>query len=677
MPTFGARKAIHGLIVCLALAAPAAATPATATPPLEAYGRLPHYENVVLSPDGSRLAFVRTDANARAVVVQDLTSGKQLGLLRAGDQKLRSIRWADNDRLMIFTSVTAVPNTLNQPAGFSTGFLWRTREWSQLQIFDLKTGRDYMVPQPNPSSGISLMTMITGNATVRRIQDHTILFVTGLQVIGRPESHGRGREVVPALVRVDLEFDSSRILRSGGRDGFIDRRGSTDSWTIDSAGEVVGEQTYEQGSHHWSLLVNRDGRMQQVASGDDSIDFPRILGPGPVADTLLLQRVEDGDAVWRLLSLKDGSIGAPLAEKETLDRPIEDSRNFRMIGGVHVGDSEEYVFFDPSVQQSWQAAVRAFPNEHVLLESADADFRKMIVRVEGERDGYCFELVDLDTHRAEPLGDVYEGIRPLEVRRIDYSASDGLRIPAYLTLPRGKPAQKLPLIVLPHGGPGLRDTADFDWWSQALAAQGYAVLRSNYRGSDLGHSYLARGFGEWGRKMQTDLSDGVRYLAHEGIIDPARVCIVGASYGGYAALAGASLDPGVYRCAVSVAGMADLRSWLHWVNNQHYGRDTAVQRYWERFIGASGPDDPALEAISPIKHLDAITVPVLLIHGREDVVVPYEQSQAMYDALHAAHKDAELVPLAGEDHWLSRGETRLQMLQSSVAFLRAHNPPDP
>jgi dipeptidyl aminopeptidase/acylaminoacyl peptidase len=669
MAALDSRRAILGQIACCALAA-LAAPHIRAAVPLEVYGRLPHYENVVLSPDGSRVAFIRTDANARTVVALELASGKSLGQLRAGDQKLRGIRWADNDRLMIFTSVTAIPNTLAalEP---SAGFLWRESEWRQLQIFDLKSGRNYMVPQPNATLGdVSLMTMITGRATVRRIQDRTVLFVGGLQLIGRPERHGRGREVVPVLVRVDLESDSSRVVLPGKR-GFIE------SWTIDDAGEVAADELYEQRNHHWSILIRRDGRLQEAAAGDEAIDYPRVLGAGPVADTLLLQRVEDGDAVWRLLSLKDGSIGAPLAEKQTLDQPIEDPLTFRMMGGVHVGDSEEYVFFDPSAQQSWQAVVRAFRSERVRLESVAAGFRKVIVRVEGERDGYCFELVDLTTHRAEPLGDVYEGIgKPFEVRSIAYTAADGLQIPAYLTLPRGKPASRLPLVVLPHSEPSGRDTADFDWWAQALADQGYAVLRPNYRGSDLNQAFLARGFGQWGRKMQTDLSDGVRYLADQGVIDPARVCIVGASYGGYAALAGASLDPGVYRCAVSVDGISDLQSWLRWVNHQHYGRDTAAQRYWERFIGASGPDDPSADAISPLKHLDAIAVPVLLIHGKDDTIVPFEQSQQMYDALKSAHKNVQLLPLEGEDHWLSRSETRLEMLKTSVDFLREHNPPD-
>jgi dipeptidyl aminopeptidase/acylaminoacyl peptidase len=235
----------------------------------------------------------------------------------------------------------------------------------------------------------------------------------------------------------------------------------------------------------------------------------------------------------------------------------------------------------------------------------------------------------------------------------------------------------LPLIVLPHGGPAARDTADFDWWSQALADQGYAVLQPNYRGSSLNRHHLEAGFGQWGRKMQTDLSDGVRYLAKEGIIDPARVCIVGGSYGGYAALAGATIDPGVYRCAVSVAGLSDLKRMLQFTNDKHlYGGPEADLRYLDRFLGVKGPDDPALDAISPIKHVDDIKAPVLLIHGHDDTVVPFEQSQVMYDAMRHAGKDVQLVELAHEDHWLSKSETRLQMLQASVQFLRAHNPPN-
>ena len=173
--------------------------------------------------------------------------------------------------------------------------------------------------------------------------------------------------------------------------------------------------------------------------------------------------------------------------------------------------------------------------------------------------------------------------------------------------------------------------------------------------------------------MQTDLSDGVRYLAQQGIIDPKRVCIVGASYGGYAALAGVTLGSDVYRCAVSVAGISDLRRFRRWIGDRF---DWLDQRYWDRFIGTSDKNDPALAAISPIEHVNAVTAPVLLIHGRDDTVVPFEQSDVMESALKHAGKSVELVTMKHEDHWLSHGETRLQMLEACVAFLKANNPPN-
>jgi fermentation-respiration switch protein FrsA (DUF1100 family) len=646
-----------GIFVPLALAP--AALPAAS---LEAYGRLPRLDLITLSPDGSRVAFVRTEGDARVVSVVALATGQVVAKLPAGGEKLRGIEWADDARLLIKTSVTGVVH------GFVYGSGGNLGEWFQCQVYDLTTGKLSTIPKPQSLGAELLLLNIIGSTAVRHVKDRTVLFVTGSQ-LGRGRADLWGGQV---LLAVNLDTYAERLVTPLGA--------GTVRWAVDGDGEEVAEEKYDQKSGHWVISIRRDGRMQEAVSGTGLIEFPYILGLGPTADTLLVSNVENEESVWRLLSLRDGAMSAPMAERKTLERPIEDRVTHRMIGGVHYGDSAEYVFFDPAIEQSWQATVRAFPNEHVHFQSASNDFRKVIVRVQGDRDGYGYELVDLATHRAEALGDIYEGIsKPFEVRSIAYAAGDGLMIPAYLTLPRGKPAQKLPLIVLPHDGPAARDTADFDWWSQALADQGYAVLQPNFRGSYLERAFLTKGFGEWGRKMQTDLSDGVHYLAREGVIDPARVCIVGrGSYGGYAALAGVALDPGVYRCAVSVAGLSDLRRWLSWMSvRQRSSGENLTRRYWDRFMGVSGPDDPGIEAISPLMHVDAIKVPVLLIHGKDDTVVPFEQSELMYEALRNAHQDVEIAPLKAEDHWLSRSATRLQMLQSSVTFLRAHNSPDP
>ena len=613
--------------------------------PLEVYGRLPSLENVALSPGGTRLAMIRTIQNHRVLMVISLADRKLMGKpLNFGEVKLRSIGWADDDNLMLITSSTTLP----------MGLIGRVSEWSMLSVIDVNTQKLHTYPDPDKSD-IRIMNVIAGDTMVRHLAGHTVLFIPGIYVEDK---------TFPGLFKVDLSTGMQRLLRQGNED--------TQGWLVDENGEVAAEEDYSSKAQHWKLLERREGHLREIASGHEPIEIPELLGFGPVPGTLLMQIVEDGDPVWRQLSLQDGSFGPPMAERNALEEPIEDRLTHRMIGGVHLGDTASYVFFDRTVQAWWNSIVTGFDGEQVELVSASADFNKIIVQVNGPLHGYEYELMDIKTHRAERVGQVYEGLgNPLEVKRIDYAAADGLQIPAYLTFPRGKPPKNLPLIVFPHGGPRARDTAQFDWWAQAMASQGYLVLQPNFRGSSVTMSHTSAGFGEWGRKMQTDLSDGVRYLVKQGMVDPQRVCIVGASYGGYAALAGVTLDPGVYRCAVSVAGISDLKHML-----QESSSDSSERRFWDRYMGVTGPSDPVLQQISPIKHVDAINVPVLLIHGRDDTVVTFDQSRDMYDAMKHAGKDVQMVTLKKEDHWLSRSETRLEMLQASVGFLRTHNPPD-
>lgn len=260
-----------------------------------------------------------------------------------------------------------------------------------------------------------------------------------------------------------------------------------------------------------------------------------------------------------------------------------------------------------------------------------------------------------------------------ETRWITYKARDGLEIPAYVTMPPGAPKDaRLPLVVLPHGGPRARDIYDFDYMAQFLATRGYAVLQPQFRGSSgFGDDFTKAGKGEWGGKMQTDLLDGVAALADGGEVDPARVCIVGASFGGYAALAGATLFPDAYRCAASIAGIGDLAQ-LMLEEGRLYGRQSGSAQALRDDLGSA--DRAKVLAMSPARQAASATIPILLIHGEKDTVVLPAQSERMAEALKAAGKAHELVMLKDENHYLTCSSTRTQTLEAVERFLAKHLP---
>ena len=617
-------------------------------PPLEAYGRLPTIEDMEISPKGDRVAFITVDGEKRQLVLHPLV-GTVRHRLDAGQVKVRWLDWAGDDHLLITTSSTA----------WLPQFRGGKHEWFQVVAYNLPRQKLVVLMGDTPDT----LNVVMGEPMVATHRGEPKVFVRGVTLTGEGSYD---------LYRVDLDNGRGRIHARGHED--------VSDWIVAPDGEPLARLEHDDRRGVAAITTRKGAGWREIGPAEAEDEAVAPLGLGRTEGTIFVSRREGDRRRLHELRLEDGALGAPLDKAgKTWSGVLYDPTTRRPLAISYLDQSHDYDFFDPAHHRAWRSARVAFKGSHVSLQSWTPDFRKLVLLVEGPDDAGTYYLVDVEAKKADLLADAWPQVRPGqigEVRWTTYKAADGLEIPAYLTLPPGREAKNLPLVVLPHGGPESRDAPGFDWWAQAFASRGYAVLKPQFRGSDgFGRKFVEAGYGEWGRRMQTDLSDGVRHLAKEGVIDPKRVCIMGASYGGYAALAGPTLDPGVYRCAVSVNGVGDLAGMLA-QEARDVGRvNTAAVRYWSRFMGASYRKRGELDAVSPTRQAARADAPILVIHGKDDTVVPYAQSADFVRAMQRAGKPVEFVTLAGEDHWLSRGATRLQMLRSAMAFVEKHNPP--
>ncbi|WP_372784119.1 alpha/beta hydrolase family protein [Phenylobacterium sp.] len=623
--------------------------------PLEAYGKLAAVEDIAISPDGSRLALIQTDGEKRSIRVENLAQHRLERLLQGGDAKLSGMLWVGPDHLFVSRGSRAgLQGTEATRSEFQLGF-----------DYNILTGGTHELLQDTTAS----FNAFWGGQT-RVIGGKPVLFLRTY--------HLSGFYLVHTIYRIDMDTDKSTAVEVGapGAMGLV----------LAADGHAIAESTWDRSSRTWALKFRSDDAWKDVrtekmerhekAWKDEFYKVPVLLGLGRDGNSVLVSETRGDEQLLREVNGKGE--WSELLPIEGSERPVFDPAHHNLIGiaGL-VGDEQRYRFFSDADQQAWKLVEHAYPNQRVRLVSWTDDRRKIVVSVDSPDLGPGYALIDLNSRHADWIANRYDKVGPADispVRPIQFKAADGMQLTGYLATPRGAGEKNLPLIVFPHDGPEQRDEPGFDWWAQAMASRGYAVLQVNFRGSaGFGSKFRDAGFGQWGRKMQTDLSDGVRYLAKEGIVDPKRVCIVGASFGGYTAMAGLTLDPDVYRCAVSYGGISDMEDFTPWVRERD-GREP--EHSLMEFIGAKEGRDASVAEISPIDHIDRIKGPLLLIHGKDDTVVPIAQSRLMANAMKRAGKPVEYVTLDSTDHWLTRGDTRLQMLKATVDFLEKNNPPN-
>lgn len=609
-----------------------------------------------LSPSGNHIAIVATMAGQRKVVVLDAARKETFEAPIDAQAKVRRLEWAGDQAVLIHSSATV---------GLYAGFTTSKAELGSVLVLPLDGSKSWAVfaDEQDITGGVWGSYGVIekngrwfgyfGGVTLQRSS-------LGFDKV-LPES-----TLHPDLYEVDLQTRKIRKIANRIR-GDDEWR----SWLINDHGEVGAVLDFADYRGQWTLT---NGKGLKLASGTDLLGNVGLIGFTPDGRGVVY-RLRDTDAerdTWFSVPLAGGA-PQPYLDGVTIRRSFVD-RGHKLIGYIEDNATGDGHFFDPRQDRIYKAGQRAFPGKRVVLSDIDGAFDRLLVVTEGPGDPETWWLIDMGTHRADPVGNSYaldsDEVGPMKMVR--YSAADGMVMEGLLTLPPGRMAKALPAVIVPHDGPASYNTVGFSWIAQAFASRGYAVFQPNFRGSaGYGAAFQIAGYGEWGRKMQTDLSDGLADLVQQGIVDPHRVCILGTGYGGYAALAGVTVQHGIYRCAVAVAGISDLDREIT-DETQASLDDRMLLRILKREIG-KGRD---LKAVSPIRFADKVDVPVLFIHGKDDTVVNFAQSSAMVSALRSAGKPVDFVVLKGEDHWLSKGETRLQMLQASVDFVTKHNPPD-
>jgi dipeptidyl aminopeptidase/acylaminoacyl peptidase len=644
---FGAR----GIVTPQAPSSPAAVA--------QAFGARENVVGISLSPDGQRVAYVSPGAGQGSVgyvlAVAPGSAPQPFISVDGNPERISHCYWVSNERLACQVYYLAadpvlgtVPHTrvlaVNadgsnvRELSIRKGFYTRGRQMGGGIIIDLLPGED------------SAVLMARNYLPDDHLGSHFGSDRTGLGVDWIDTRDLTVKHVEwPRRGVIDYLTDSQGVVRIFAR-------------KVQEAGLDTNVVTYYYrtgDSPDWHKLSDFD-------YGDNS-------GFAPLAVDRKLNvaygfQKKDGRLALYSVAL-DGSLHQELVYAHAdvdVDELVQIGRQRHVVGVAFATDIRRVVYFDAEVENLIASLHKALPQSPLIhVVDSSADEKRLLIFASSDSDPGVYYLYDRTTHQLQTFlaaRNALEGVRLASVRPITYAADDGTAVPAYLTLPPGKEdAKGLPAIVLPHGGPSARDEWGFDWLSQFYAARGFAVLQPEFRGSaGYGDAWFQQnGFRSWRIAISDVLAAG-RWLVKQGIAAPDKLAIVGWSYGGYAALQSAIVDPSVFRAVVAVAPVTDLSA----LREEH--------RRWSDYAVVSDfvGEGPHIHEGSPAEHAERIKVPVLLFHGALDHNVSINESRLMADRLRGAGAQVELVTWNNLDHYVEDSDARTQLLEKSDAFLR-------
>ena len=623
--------------------------------PSEIFAERAAMDGLKLSPDGTKVLARMQVRGQQMLGTYVISTGALKGFVLPKDSDLRWYRWAGNDRFLV--SVSMKFNQREVVEG-NVATLVVEGMATRLLSFDLAAEAGTFI-------GFTDSTNVGDDVLyVDPAGNYLLLSVT------------RSYEQPPGVYRCSLK-DNHPALVVRPLDGVHD-------WYADDQG-VVRAGIGHTAKDGWFFTYRHgpETEFRTTAKGEwhifENIPIGALSFVAGTDDGYILSNKESGLNAAYKFNFATRTMGEKIFSSPTNDvESLEFDEAGHALEAIHYTDDRpRTVWIDPLLKEVQEGIDRALAGRQNSIVSWSDDKSVLLVHSGSTRDPGTYYVFHLANTKLSPLVRPNEKLVPAQLSAMEpvrYKARDGLEIPAYLTLPTGREPKNLPLVIMPHGGPyGVRDTLEFDPQVQFLANRGYAVLQPNYRGSDsYGIDYYKRGYGEWGRRMQDDLDDGMDWLVGRGIVDPKRACLVGGSYGGYAAAWGATRNPERYRCASCFAGVFNLRKQLS------YTSDFLSSRLYKEFRSTvRGPETFDLDSVSPLLAVSRLQVPVQLIHGDADTTVSIDQSRDYDAALTKAGKPHEFHVIKDEGHGFYRQSGSFAFYLAKVdAFLARHNPGD-
>ena len=632
--------------------------------PIESFFKPPATTDVNLSPEGDYYTASRRIDGKLFLIITNLKdpTASEIGI-PIKDGMIQWVRWANNDRLLIATyngwGAYRHRNTIYFGPKYRTIAI--NRDGSNIiTLFDDASRRI------QKSLNLSRITDLLPDDP-----DHVLM----------PVTHGS----VKNLWKVNIQTGDAVRIEKG--------RSYTMGWITDITGKAVLRIDSNRRKNLYRIFSRNPetGRWRKIRTikQDDFGEFwPQAASETPGVVYVIARPEKAERAGVYLYDLASNTIGDPIATSKRVDieKVLTAVGSNAYLGAVYVEDRLVYKFADDKINRHMQGINRFFNYEaNVVVAGMDTDQNQLLLYVTGPTIEGSYYLYNVKNTHIALVADERPGLvgklNPMET--VHWQGRDGTNLSGYLTYPALALQRKnLPMIVMPHGGPELRDSYEFNLYGQFLASRGYLVFQPNFRGSGgFGNEFAKMGHGQWGRSMQDDITDGVKHLVNSGMVDANRICIFGASYGGYAALAGASFTPDLYQCAVSISGVTDLLEMLKHIRKED-GRKSQTYQIWKQRMGDPGTDRDDIIRYSPARQAHRINIPVLLFHGSQDSIVPMQQSEFMHQALLASGKDSQFIKLenAGHSNWSILDEAR-SMHKIELFFARhlkglAGPPPD-